>query len=282
MTQGKLIPALGAGGKVRLVPGMVRVSIRRRRLKVQDFAAASRRVLAAIWRGSVIALWAMREILRTAWSIVRGPLITALQIVTALIILFEEWGWRPLSDLIARLAKFAPIAAAERLIARLPPYAALVALALPTGLLLPLKFVAVWLLANGYFATATLLFIGAKITSTAVIARLFILTKPSLMQIGWFARGYNWLMPWKDALFAQIRASWVWRYGRLVKARVKTAGAKLWARTRPQLAAFWLRWTGREMTWGKGLPKRVGYPDRESLPIMPAAARPRRDDGSGS
>ncbi|HET6390973.1 hypothetical protein [Hyphomicrobium sp.] len=249
---------------------------------MKDLAAALKRVLAAIWRGSVIALWAAREIVLTAWAMIRGPLIAALQVVTALIILFEEWGWRPLSDLIARLAKFAPIAAAERLIARLPPYAALAALALPTTLLVPLKFVAVWLLANGHFLSATLLFIGAKIASTAVIARLFILTKPSLMQIGWFASAYNWLMPWKDALFAQIRASWVWRYGRVVKARTKQAVAKLWAQTRPQIAAFWLRLTGRELRWGKALPKRAGSFEGESLRIMPAAARPRREDGSGS
>lgn len=216
-------------------------------MKAQEFAEASKRVLAAIWRGSVIALWTVREILRTAWTISRGPLIAALNIFLALIILFEEWGWRPLSDLIGRLAKYAPIAAAERLIAGLPPYAALLVLAFPTALLLPLKFVAVWLLANGYFATATLLFIGAKIASTAIIAHLFILTKPSLMQIGWFARGFNWLMPWKDALFAQIRASWVWRYGRIVKMRVLSDVRAAWKRLRPHVAAFWQRWTGRSL-----------------------------------
>ncbi|WP_245280039.1 hypothetical protein [Hyphomicrobium sp. 99] len=216
-------------------------------MDVREFAATSKRVLAAIWRGSVIALWSVREILRTAWSIARGPLITALNIVMALIILFEEWGWRPLSDLIGRLAKFAPIAAAERLIARLPPYAALLVLALPTAFLLPLKFVAVWLLANGHFATATLLFIGAKVASTAIIARLFILTKPSLMQIGWFARGFNWLMPWKDALFAQIRASWVWRYGRVMKARIVEEAKRSWRQLSPYASDLWRRLTGREL-----------------------------------
>lgn len=217
------------------------------RLDGQEFRETAGRVLGAIWRASVIALWTMRELLRTFWSIVRGPLIAALNVAVALIILFEEWGWRPLSELIGRLAKFAPIAAMERFIAGLPPYAALVALALPTSLLLPLKFVAVWLLANGHFATATLLFIGAKLASTAILARIFILTKPSLMQIGWFARGFNWLMPWKDALFAQIRASWVWRYGRIVKARIVANIQKAWKGLRPRASDLWRRWTGREL-----------------------------------
>lgn len=200
----------------------------------------------ALWRGTVIALWVIRELLRTAWRIARGPLITALNIVAALIVLFEEWGWRPLSDLLARLAKYAPVAAVERWIATLPPYVALVTIALPTTLLLPLKFVAVWLLANEHFATATLLFFAAKIASTALIARIFILTKPALMRISWFASLYNWFVPWKDALFAQIRASWIWRYGRMLKTRIKLSVARAWTRSKPHIRAQWQRWIGSE------------------------------------
>ncbi|MBN9281792.1 MAG: hypothetical protein J0H37_05950, partial [Hyphomicrobium denitrificans] len=189
----------------------------------------------AIRRASVIVLWVMRGLLRTAWSIMRGSIIAALNVIAALLVLFEEWGWRPLSAFIARLAKYAPIAAVERLIASLPPYVALFVIALPTALLLPLKFVAVWLLANNHFASATMLFVGAKLASTALIARVFILTKPALMRIGWFARLYEWFVPWKDALFAEIRASWVWRYSRMLKTRIKLEVARAWGRMQPGL-----------------------------------------------
>lgn len=216
-------------------------------MSTDQFRQTVKTVFGALWRGTVIAIWTLRELLRTAWSIVRGPLITALNITAALIILFEEWGWRPLSNLLGRLAAFAPIAAIERLLARLPPYAALIALALPTSLLLPLKFVAIWLLANEHFLSATLLFVGAKIASTALIARVFLLVKPALMRIGWFAALFNWFMPWKDALYAQIRASWVWRYGRVVKARAMAEVRKAWVAARPRVAAVWRRWTGREL-----------------------------------
>lgn len=215
-------------------------------MSTDDFREAAKRVLAALWRGMVIAIWTVRELLRTAWAISRGPLIAALNIAAALIILFEEWGWRPLSNLLGRLAKFAPIAALERFIAGLPPYGALAALGLPASLLLPLKFLAVWLLANGHFLTATLLFITAKVASTALLARIFILTKPSLMQIGWFARAFNWFMPWKDALYAQIRESWVWRYGRIVKMRLAAEARQAWKRLSPHVSEVWKRWTGRE------------------------------------
>jgi hypothetical protein len=158
-----------------------------------------------------------------------------LQIIAALIVLFEEWGWKPLSDFLAYLARFAPLAALERWIASLPPYGALAVFALPTALLLPLKFLAMWLLATGKYWTATALFAAAKVASTAFVARIFTLTKPTLMQIGWFARAYNWFVPWKDALFAQIRASWVWRYGRMVKSRVRLTAKRIWVRWRPRL-----------------------------------------------
>lgn len=216
-------------------------------MSTDQFRQTAKTVLGALWRGTVIALWTLRELLRTAWSIARGPLIAALNITVALIILFEEWGWRPLSNLLGRLAAFAPIAAIERLLARLPPYAALVALVLPMSLLLPLKLVALWLLANEHFVSASLLFVGAKIASTALIARIFLLVKPALMQIGWFATLFNWFMPWKDALYAQIRASWVWRYGRVVKARAMGEFHKAWAAARPRVAEIWRRWTGREL-----------------------------------
>ncbi len=110
--------------------------------------------------------------------------------------------------------------------------------------MLPLKFVAVWLLANNHFASATLLFLGAKLASTALIARVFILTKPALMRIAWFERAYNWFVPWKDAVFAQIRASWIWRYSRMLKTRMKIAVARLWVGMKPRLRETWQRWTG--------------------------------------
>ncbi|MEQ1715920.1 MAG: hypothetical protein ABL907_08040 [Hyphomicrobium sp.] len=191
-----------------------------------------------LWRGAVIAIWTARGILRTAWSIVRVPIIAALQVAAALVVLFEEWGWKPLSALLARLARYAPVAALERWIAGLPPYGALVVFALPTTVLLPLKFVAMWLLASGKYWTATALFAGAKVASTALIARIFTLTKPSLMQIAWFARTYGWFVPWKDHLFAVIRASWVWRYGRMVKTRMRLEAKQAWGRWRPALAPF--------------------------------------------
>ncbi len=185
-----------------------------------------------MWRAFLVALWSLREISRTAWGVARAPIMFVLQVIAALIVLFEEWGWKPLSAALGRLARYAPIAKLEAWIASLPPYPSLLVFALPTALLLPLKFAAMWLLANGQVAAATGLFVGAKVASTALVARLFSLTQPSLMRIVWFARAYHWFVPWKDAFFATIRASWVWRYGRMVKTAIRLAAKRAWDRVR--------------------------------------------------
>ena len=180
------------------------------------------------------------QVLKTAatliWRVVGPVLVTLVQVLAALLVLFEEWGWRPLSNALARLARFRPWARMELAIAGLPPYAALATIALPSSLLFPLKFVAIWLVANGYLITAALLFVAAKIVSTALIARIFILVKPALMQIAWFAALYDRFVPWKEAIFAKIRAMWVWRYGRMVKTAVRVETKQIVARWRPSAA----------------------------------------------
>lgn len=202
------------------------------------------------------ALAGLRVVLLLAWSAIKPLLVAVLQVLAALVLLFEEWGWKPLSDALAWLARFPLLARLEALISRLPPYAALLVFTLPTAILLPVKLVAMWLLAQGQVATAT--FIAAKIASTALVARIFILTRPSLMRIGWFASAYNWFIPWKDRLFAEIRASWVWRYGRMVKTRIRHEIKQAWASWAPgirsalsrmseEVRAIWHRYFGSSM-----------------------------------
>jgi hypothetical protein len=172
------------------------------------------------------------------WRQVRPLLRGALQFLLALIIVFEEWGWEPLAELLGRLARWRPWAQLEYAIARLPPYAALFVFVLPTTLLLPLKFLALFLVANGRIVLAGLLFMAAKVVATALVARLFMLTQPALMQIGWFAWGYDALMPWKKRLVDRVHASWAWRVARVWKERARHSAAAAWRRWRPVLLAL--------------------------------------------
>jgi hypothetical protein len=181
--------------------------------------------------------------LRVGWRVATLALRWTLQVALALFILLEEWGWQPLAQLLGRLARWRPWAQIEDAIAQLPPYAALVAFVLPSALLMPLKFLALFLIARGHLVAAGLLFAAAKVGATALVARLFLLTQPALMRIGWFAWAYNRFIPWKNALEDYVRSSYVWRVGRVWKARVKRAAAALWLTLRP--AALRLREAAR-------------------------------------
>jgi hypothetical protein len=175
------------------------------------------------------------------WRAAKPILRTALQILLALLIVFEEWGWQPLADLLGRLARWRPWAMLETGIARLPPYAALIVFALPTLLLLPLKFAALLLIARGQIFLAGLLFVAAKVVATALVARLFLLTQPALMQMGWFARSYETVMPWKEALVDSVHNSWVWRVARIWKERVRRVVVRQWWQIRPTVRRLRMR-----------------------------------------
>lgn len=175
---------------------------------------------------------------RAVWRVLRPPLAGLLNIALALILLFEEWGWKPLAAGLAWLARFRLIARLEALIARLPPYPSLLVFAAPSAILLPVKIGGLWLLAGGHVFAAGALLAAAKVVSTALVARIFTLTKPALMQIGWFRRAYDWFVPWKEALFATVRASFAWRYGRMVKSRMKQIARRAAERFRPRFKAM--------------------------------------------
>jgi len=187
-------------------------------------------------RQSMRLAWAPASaLIQFYWRLLLGILRYAGEILLALIILFEEWGWQPLANVLGRLGRWRLWARSEAAIESLPPYFALIALALPSGLLVPLKLLAVFLIANGHPLAASALFVFAKVAGTAIVARLFQLTYPALMRIGWFAAAYQRFVPWKEQMFARVRQTPVWRRGRLVKHQLKQVVAANWAWLRPRL-----------------------------------------------
>jgi hypothetical protein len=141
-------------------------------------------------------------------------------VLAALLLLFEEWGWEPLAALLARLAKLPLIAWLEERVRRLPPYAALATFAVPALMLLPVKIAALFFIARGHGMLGLLVLLAAKILGTAILARLFTLTQPTLMQLGWFARWYPRWKAWKDRIMEEVRRSPAWQSTRKIKASV--------------------------------------------------------------
>ena len=156
-------------------------------------------------------------------TLLKKILRTVLLAPIGLVLLFEEWGWEPLARAFAKLAKLPLWARLEAAIKRLPPWAALLAFGVPVVSLVPIKLLALYLFSQGHMASGLALVIAAKITGTAIAARLFQLTEPALMRLGWFARIYLPFKRWKDNLLAQMRQSAVWRMVRVLKARIRRA-----------------------------------------------------------
>lgn len=162
----------------------------------------------------------------------RRALKTVFHWAIALLILFEEWGWVPLANALARLGRLPMFRWVERSVQALPPYAALLVFVAPSLALLPIKLFALWLIGNGHGFLGVTVIVVAKIAGTAVVARLFMLTQPALMKLAWFASLYLRWTTWKDALIARVRASAAWRAIGRAKAQVRAA----WARLKAALA----------------------------------------------
>ena len=143
-------------------------------------------------------------------KLLRGALVAAMVPV----LLFEEWGWTPLAAMVARLASHRMWAALERRIRALPPWAALLSFGAPVLLLLPVKLAALWLFAEGHLASGLAVLGAAKLSGTALVARIFQLTQPALMRIPLFARVYLRWKDWKDSVLRVVRAHPAWRAAR--------------------------------------------------------------------
>ena len=150
----------------------------------------------------------------------------------ALLILFEEWGWVPLANALAWLGRLPGLRWLEDRVRSLPPYAALVVFFAPSLALVPVKLFALWLIGEGHGFLGVAIIVIAKLGGTALVARLFMLTQPALMQLPWFARLYRRWTAWKNALIARVRASAAWQ----AIARAKIEARAAWQRVKAALA----------------------------------------------
>jgi hypothetical protein len=158
----------------------------------------------------------MRKLLRLLGSALLLP-----------IIFFEEWGWKPLARLMARIARLPIIGRLEQKIGTASPRLALAFFLVPAIVLLPFKFGAFWLIAHGQKSLGVGLILLAKLVSTALLGRLFHLTEKQLMSFSWFAKAYTWWRTTKNRLIAKVKASAAWQsaaeLGRSVRSWFKKA-----------------------------------------------------------
>lgn len=141
--------------------------------------------------------------LRLLKKIIAAPFV----FVAAIFILLEDWLWDDLARLAAAVGRLPIFRQIETFILWLPPYPSLLLFAIPSILLFPVKFASLYLIAEGKSLLGFLVAATAKIVGTALVARIFKLTKPKLLQIGWFAYLYAKLTAFKEKIYGFIKST---------------------------------------------------------------------------
>ena len=169
----------------------------------------------------------MKRHLKNALELLFVPLV-------ATIVFIEDVLLHYLGLAMAALAKWPPLAAFEGWIRGLPPWAAVLAFLAPSLIVLPVKLSAVWFAMHHRYGLSLASIIVGKMLATALVARLYRVLHPTLVQIEWFRRSETWLFAWRDRLYAFVRALPAWQ-----KAAALIRRARRW--TRELVAAVWSR-----------------------------------------
>ena len=147
--------------------------------------------------------------------------------VAAAIVFFEEVLLRYLGAAMAAFARLPAVARLERWLAGLPPWAALIAFVAPSTLVLPVKLAAVFFALQGRFGLAAASIALGKVVATALLARLYLVLRPTLVTMPWFLRTETWLFRWRDRLYAFVRALPAWRAAVAMMRRMRVWLAEL-------------------------------------------------------
>jgi hypothetical protein len=111
---------------------------------------------------------------------------------------------RPLANWIGSCRLFG---SARAWIVSLKPYPTLALFAVPIVILEPIKPLAAYLIATGQILTGAFTLIVGELLKLTFVERLFAISRPKLLQIPFFERGYRY---WRT-LVKFIRASSAWR-----------------------------------------------------------------------
>jgi hypothetical protein len=116
----------------------------------------------------------------------------------ALLFLLEAWLWDCLQPIVGRVIAIIPWGRIKpafiRMIDRLSPQVTLVIFAIPFILLLPIKFLEFWLLAQRQWIAAIAVLGLAKLLGLGLTAFIFDATRDKLLQMAWFRRLYEFFM----------------------------------------------------------------------------------------
>lgn len=136
---------------------------------------------------------------------------TIAMFIAALFILFAEWGWEPLKKLAFKLTRWPLWKQLSLWVGRLPPYGALASFVIPFVIEKAVELLGLLAIVHKYPTEGIILIVLSKVIGTALIAWVYQLTEPQLLQIPWFSRLHARWIPWKNKVIAVVKESTVWR-----------------------------------------------------------------------
>jgi hypothetical protein len=87
----------------------------------------------------------------------------------------------------------------------LGPYASLAVVVVPLAIVEPLKLVAAVIAGSGHWLTGTITIGCAYLVSLFFVERLFVIAKPKLLTLHWFATGWKWFVTVRGKALAVIK-----------------------------------------------------------------------------
>jgi hypothetical protein len=133
-------------------------------------------------------------------------LLQPVWVLLAVIFLIEAWLWDHLEPIVAWFVAKLPLQAFKNWLAdrvdTLSPAMTLIVFIVPVIPLFPLKLAGVWLLMHEYWLSALTTIVFAKLLGVGVTAFVFDVTRPKLLEMGWFERLYEFIL----ALRAKAKA----------------------------------------------------------------------------
>ena len=161
-------------------------------------------------------------------------LLQPLWVLLAILFLIEAWFWDHVEPVIARIVAWIPLrelkATLSRWIEHLSPAMTLPVFLVPVAPLYPLKLVALAMIAQGQLMAGILMFAFLQVIGLGIVAFIFDLTKPKLLQLAWFAAVYRFTIELRakaHAIVAPVMAQIKARMAELLKGDGDGFGARM-------------------------------------------------------
>jgi hypothetical protein len=145
----------------------------------------------------------------------------------AALVFVEQVLIRYLNMMMAAVSRWPPVARLEAWLMSLPPWAAVLAFAMPSIIILPVKVSALWFAAHHRFVLATGAVVLGKILATAILARLYRILRPTMMTLPWFAWADTKFFHWRDWAYGFVRSLPAWQRAKAIIERTRLWLAEL-------------------------------------------------------